>query len=76
MPVDRYTYSVAWSSEANEHVATCLEFPSLSWLGEDEIEALRGIRLLVAETVEDMRANGEAVPAPSSIRDSGQRPTV
>lgn len=32
-----YTYRVSWSEEDAEFVATCAEFPGLSWLdhGED-----------------------------------------
>lgn len=69
MPNSHYTYRVTWSPDDREFVATCVEFPSLSWLEEDEIEALRGIRKLVAETVEDMRTNGEAVPEPLADRE-------
>lgn len=29
---DLYTYAVHWSAEDREFVATCAEFPSLSWL--------------------------------------------
>lgn len=57
-----YTYRVSWSSEDREYVATCAEFPSLSWLAEDELAALRGIKDLVRDTVEDMVANGEPLP--------------
>ena len=38
------------------------EFPSLSWLAASPEAALRGIRTVVAEVVEDMQANGEAIP--------------
>ena len=31
----QYNYSVYWSVEDQEYVATCTEFPSLSWLDED-----------------------------------------
>lgn len=62
MPDNHYTYRVSWSPEDNEHVATCAEFPSLSWLAADELEALRGIRRLVTATVRDMRAAGEKIP--------------
>lgn len=61
---DRYTYRPSWSAEDGEHVATCAEFPDLSWLDEDGIEALRGIKKLVREAVEDLRASGEPVPEP------------
>jgi len=32
---DRYTYRVTWSSEDNEYVGSCAEFPSLSWLASE-----------------------------------------
>jgi predicted HicB family RNase H-like nuclease len=73
MPNDHYTYRVTWSPDDQEFVATCSEFPSLSWLEADDIDALRGIKKLVAEVVEDMRASGEAVPEPIADRKySGQ----
>ena len=59
---DRYTYRVTWSEEDREHVGLCAEFPSLSWLAASPEAALRGIRTAVAEVVEDMQANGEAIP--------------
>jgi predicted HicB family RNase H-like nuclease len=63
MAADHYSYRVSWSPEDGEHVATCVEFPSLSWLAADEVEALRGIKKLVSEVLADMRASGEEVPA-------------
>lgn len=59
---DHYTYRLSWSPEDGEYVATCAEFPSLSWLAEDELTALRGLKDLVRDTVEDMLANGEQPP--------------
>ena len=59
-----YTYRVAWSAEDNEHVATVAELPSLSWLAADPGEAFSGLVNLVRDVVEDMVANGEAVPQP------------
>jgi hypothetical protein len=63
-----YTYRVAWSAEDGEHVATVLEFPSLSWLDSDPVAALVGLRDLVAETITDMAENGEDVPPPLGER--------
>src|SRR5690242_16201032 len=68
-----YTYRVTWSPEDDEFLATCVEFPSLSWLHEDEVEALRGIRQVVSDVVEDMVASGEQIPEPIAERKfSGQ----
>lgn len=60
----RYKYDVVWSPEDEEFVATVAEFPSLSWLDEEQVEALVGLRHVVEEVVEDMRNNGEEIPVP------------
>ncbi len=65
---DRYTYRVTWSEEDQEHVGLCAEFPGLSWLAASPEAALRGIRTVVAEVVEDMQANGEAIPEALALR--------
>lgn len=65
---DRYTYRVTWSGEDGQYVGLCAEFPSLSWLASSPEKALRGIRKIVANVVEDMGANGEPVPEPLSSR--------
>ena len=64
MNADHYTYRVTWSPEDGEHVGLCAEFPSLSWLASTPDAALKGVRRLVAQAVEDMRAAGEEVPVP------------
>jgi predicted HicB family RNase H-like nuclease len=61
---DHYTYRVSWSASDEEYVATCAEFPSLSWLAEDDIAALRGIKQVVQDVIVDMTANGETLPVP------------
>ena len=65
---DRYTYRVSWSQEDGEFVATCAEFPSLSHLAPEKVEALEGIGALVEDVVAELRANGEPVPEPFSER--------
>jgi len=64
--IDRYTYRITWSSDDQEYVGLCVEFPSLSWLDESQEKALDGIRKLIAEVVEDMRLKGESPPRPLS----------
>ena len=59
---DLYTYRVTWSGEDKEYVGLCAEFPSLSWLAGTQEEALRGIRKVVAESIADMKSNGEPIP--------------
>ena len=57
-----YAYQAVWSDEDGEYVGICAEFPSISWLDPDREAALSGIRELVADCVDDMRACGEAPP--------------
>ena len=65
---DQYTYRMTWSAEDAEHVGLCAEFPSLSWLKATPAEALSGIQRLVADSVADMRNNGQPVPVPMADR--------
>jgi len=59
-----YTYKVTWSSEDQEFVGLCAEFPSLSYLHENRVTALEGIANLVKDVVADMEANDERIPEP------------
>lgn len=61
---DHYTYRVTWSEDDNEYVGLCAEFPSLSWLSKSPESALKGIRKIVAEIINDMKANNEKIPVP------------
>ena len=60
--VDHYTYRITWSDDDKEHVALCVEFPSLSWLAPTPQEALAGMQELIRDVVADMQANGETPP--------------
>jgi predicted HicB family RNase H-like nuclease len=66
--IEHYTYRVTWSAEDDEFVGLVAEFPSLSWLDPNQIEALEGIGKLVADVVVDLESNGEAVPQPFAER--------
>lgn len=66
--VEHYTYQVSWSEEDGEFVATCAEFPSLSWLAPDRVAALRGVEELVDGVVADLKKSGEPVPEPMAER--------
>lgn len=66
--VEKYAYRVLWSPEDNAHVGLVAEFPSLSWIDGDSIAALRGIRDLVAETLDEMADAGEKPPLPIADR--------
>lgn len=63
-----YTYRVEWSPEDNEWVGLVAEFPSLSHLDADPVEAMRGIRDLVEGVVADMLEEGATPPAPFADR--------
>jgi len=65
---DHYTYRVTWSEDDNEYVGLCAEFPSLSWLEATPEKALKGIRTVVAEVIEDMKANKEKIPEPIACK--------
>lgn len=52
--VSHYTYRISWSAEDDEFVATCVEFPSLSWLASTQTDALQGLETLLRETLSDM----------------------
>ncbi|MFF5176595.1 type II toxin-antitoxin system HicB family antitoxin [Micromonospora sp. NPDC000316] len=66
--ITHYTYRVTWSADDQEFVATCAEFPSLSWLAPSQVEALQGLQRLLQETIADMEEQGEAVPQPFAER--------
>jgi len=65
---DHYTYRVTWSENDKEYVGLCAEFPSLSWLAKTPEAALKGIRRVVSEVVQDMKSNKEEVPEPIASR--------
>ena len=58
---DLYTYRVTWSEEDHEFVGLCTEFPSSSWLAATPEAALRGIRRLVANVIDDMSERRDKV---------------
>lgn len=66
--VAHYAYRVVWSAEDQEFVATCAEFPSLSWLAADQVEALQGLEAIVADVLSDLEAEGEELPQPLAER--------
>ncbi|MCI2148650.1 type II toxin-antitoxin system HicB family antitoxin [Bifidobacterium crudilactis] len=64
----RYSYRIQWSDEDDEFVATVAELPSLSWLADNEIDALRGIHTVVDEALETLSEDGEDAPQPFADR--------
>jgi len=73
---DKYTYRVTWSPEDGEYLGLCAEFPSLSWLAGSYDAALKGIREVVKESIEDMKASGEEIPEPIATRNYSGKFTV
>ena len=65
---DHYTYRVTWSEDDGEYVGLCAEFPSLSWLAKTPETALKGIRKVVSDVVQDMKSSNEEVPEPIANR--------
>lgn len=65
---DKYAYRVVWSEDDKEYVGLCAEFPSLSWLDKSQDTAFKGIRKLVAEVVDDLKAQHELIPEPLSSK--------
>ncbi|MGR3277245.1 type II toxin-antitoxin system HicB family antitoxin [Acaryochloris marina NIES-2412] len=61
-----YTYRVIWSEEDEEFVGLCAEFPSLSWLDEDQQSAFTGIVELVKNCIDDLESQNEPIPMPLS----------
>ena len=62
--VSTYAIHVGWSEEDQEFVATCEEFPTLSWLAETKTEAMDGMKQVLTDVISDMKANNEPVPRP------------
>lgn len=73
MDANKYSYRILWSEEDKEYIGLCAEFPSLSWLADDQVEALRGIVELVKNCIADMEQNGETIPEPISSRNYSGR---
>ncbi len=61
---DHYTYRITWSDDDEEYVGLCAEFQSLSWLSKSPESALKGIRKIVGEVIDDMKSNKENIPVP------------
>lgn len=62
---DVYRFWTEWSEEDQEWVGLCDAFPLMSWLEPDREAAETGIRSVVAEAIEILKAEGEPLPPPS-----------
>lgn len=68
MYADNYSFRTIFNEDDNEFVGYCAEFPDLSAPAVNEEEALNGIESLVANALNNMRANGEEIPMPFAKR--------
>lgn len=64
MDEEQYRYWTEWSEEDGEWAGLCDGFPLVSWLDPDREAAAAGIRAVVAEVVDQLRAQGRALPRP------------
>ncbi len=64
MAEHEYRYWTEWSEEDGEWVGLCDGFPLVSWLDPDRRAAEEGIRAVIAEAVEHLRAQGKPLPEP------------
>lgn len=67
MLADSYSFRTIYNEDDNEFVGYCAEFPDLAAPALNEEDALNGIEALVANALENMQANGEAIPMPSAM---------
>jgi len=63
----KYSYMVRWSDEDAEYVATVSEFPSLSCLKPDPVDAVAELIEIVSEILVDMTKSGETCPEPDGV---------
>ena len=63
-----YTYRVEWSEEDQEFVGTVADFPSLSCLADNSLEALSGIQQVVLQAADILEEEGKPVPEPYRLR--------
>lgn len=64
--IEKYTYRVSWYEPDEEFVATVAELPSLSWLDTTQEKALKGLKDLLNEVLNDM--DPDEIPEPLSTR--------
>lgn len=73
MSENKYSFSIVWSEEDGEYVATCPAFPGLSALGETEEEALAEAKVALDLFIKTCKERGIPLPEPELAQDySGQ----
>lgn len=63
---NRYPFTIEWSEEDQEYVATCPAFPGLSAFGDSEEEALREGKIALQGFIETAKANDIPLPEPAA----------
>ena len=51
---DHYVYKVIWSVEDQEYVGLCAEYPSLSYLHEDRLQALESLLRVTLSLIQSL----------------------
>lgn len=62
--MSKYPFSIAWSEEDAEYMATCPSFPGLSAFGETEEKALHEAKIALKLFIESYKERGIALPKP------------
>jgi predicted RNase H-like HicB family nuclease len=62
---NRYPFSIEWSEDDKEYIATCPAFPGLSAFGQTEEKALKEAKIALAGFIETYKANNMALPEPT-----------
>ena len=66
---NHYTYRTEWSQEDDAYIATVLEFPLLSGLGETRNEAVQELEIALEATIAWLKEDGEPIPEPLSEKE-------
>lgn len=64
MRTNRYPFTIEWSDEDKEYVATCPAFPGLSAFGKTEEKALKEGKIALAGFIKTYQANNMPLPEP------------
>jgi predicted RNase H-like HicB family nuclease len=73
MDTREYTYQISWSDDDGEFLATCVEIPGLSGLGQTEAEALAELKEALSAWLDHLRSEGLPLPKPLSGTGAYQR---
>jgi len=68
--MQNYSFSVLWSDEDGEYVATSAEFPGLSGLGATPEEAIAELKDAIEVAVQAYLEDGEPVPSARRLKGS------